>query len=307
MARQLADSFDQYWNHQLSVPIQHFFWRPPARHKLSEAREQLQQYLQQARRDDGPLYRRLIRYQREPQLQRWLDELIWAPAAALWDDPDKLLADGPPTQLLTTQLAPALTAVQDELMGWCRRTSCPPTAASTTCVERRRDGVTIRILTNSLEATDVPAVHGGYAPYRQRMLEQGVRLFELRRQPDQKSSYSFFGESESSLHSKAAVFDRQRVFIGSLNFDPRSVLWNSEVGILAQSPALAREVHRLTLEGMAPATSYEVKLARRGDTRQLVWIAEEQGQRIILEREPGGFWRRLNAWLADVVGLERML
>lgn len=306
VARQLADSFDQYWNHQLSVPIQHFFWRPPARHKLSEAREQLQQYLQQARRDDGPLYRRLIRYQREPQLQRWLDELIWAPAAALWDDPDKLLADGPPTQLLTTQLAPALTAVQDELM-LVSAYFVPTDSGVDYLAERRRDGVTIRILTNSLEATDVPAVHGGYAPYRQRMLEQGVQLFELRRQPDQKSSYSFFGESESSLHSKAAVFDRQRVFIGSLNFDPRSVLWNSEVGILAQSPTLAREVHRLTLEGMAPASSYEVKLARRGDTRQLVWIAEEQGRRIVLEREPGGFWRRLNAWLADVVGLERML
>jgi phosphatidylserine/phosphatidylglycerophosphate/cardiolipin synthase-like enzyme len=27
-------------------------------------------------------------------------------------------------------------------------------------------GVSVKLLTNSLEATDVPAVHGGYAPYR---------------------------------------------------------------------------------------------------------------------------------------------
>lgn len=70
--------------------------------------------------------------------------------------------------------------------------------------------MTVRILTNSLEATDVPAVHGGYAPYRRELLEHGVRLFELRRQPQQEPSYSFLGESESSLHSKAAVFDQER-------------------------------------------------------------------------------------------------
>nr|WP_272890806.1 phospholipase D family protein [Stutzerimonas sp. S1] len=306
VARQLATSFDQYWNHQLSVPIQHFLWRPPRERKLHQARVQLRQHLEQARREDGTLYRRLIRYRRQPQLQRWLAELTWAPAQALWDEPDKLLADGPPAELLTTQLAPALNSVQNELT--LVSAYFVPTASGVDYLaERSRAGVTIRILTNSLEATDVPAVHGGYAPYRRRMLELGMRLFELRRQPEQTTSYSFFGESESSLHSKAAVFDQQRVFIGSLNFDPRSVLWNSEVGILVDSPALAREVQRLTLEGMTPAISYEVRLAKRGNTRQLVWVAEEQGRRVILEKEPGGLWRRLNAWLADVIGLERML
>src|SRR5690606_34443198 len=202
-------------------------------------------------------------------------------------EPDKLLADGPPAELLTTQLAPALNSVQNELT--LVSAYFVPTASGVDYLaERSRAGVTIRILTNSLEATDVPAVHGGYAPYRRRMLELGMRLFELRRQPEQTTSYSFFGESESSLHSKAAVFDQQRVFIGSLNFDPRSVLWNSEVGILVDSPALAREVQRLTLEGMTPAISYEVRLAKRGNTRQLVWVAEEQGRRVILEKEPGG-------------------
>ena len=173
--------------------------------------------------------------------------------------------------------------------------------------ERAGAGVTVRILTNSLEATDVPAVHGGYAPYRRELLEHGVRLFELRRQPQQEPSYSFLGESESSLHSKAAVFDQEKVFIGSLNFDPRSVLWNSEVGVLVESHELAREVHRLTLEGMSPALSYEVRLEERDGRQQLVWIAEDGGRLRVLEKEPGGLWRRFNAWFADVIGLEKML
>src|SRR5690606_31981457 len=134
---------------------------------------QLRQHLEQARREDGTLYRRLIRYRRQPQLQRWLAELTWAPAQALWDEPDKLLADGPPAELLTTQLAPALNSVQNELT--LVSAYFVPTASGVDYLaERSRAGVTIRILTNSLEATDVPAVHGGYAPYRRRMLELGM-------------------------------------------------------------------------------------------------------------------------------------
>ena len=135
----------------------------------------------------------------------------------------------------------------------------------------------------------------------------GVRLFEMRRQPDENAPVSFTGDSESSLHSKAAIFDRESVFLGSLNFDPRSVLWNTEVGILVHSPELASQAHELTLEGTAPAVSYEVRLIERNERKQLVWIAEDHGRRVVLQKEPGGLWRRVNAWFAKAIGLERML
>ena len=297
VAEQLARSFDEYWNNQLSVPIQRFLWWQPKTSGLDKARRQLRDYLQQARQDNSEQYQR-----------QWLDELIWAPGEAMWDAPEKLLAEGIPATslLLTTQLAPTMQAVSRELT--LISAYFVPTASGVEYLaERAGAGVTVRILTNSLEATDVPAVHGGYAPYRRELLEHGVRLFELRRQPQQEPSYSFLGESESSLHSKAAVFDQEKVFIGSLNFDPRSVLWNSEVGVLVESHELAREGHRLTLEGMSPALSYEVRLEERDGRQQLVWIAEDGGRLRVLEKEPGGLWRRFNAWFADVIGLEKML
>ena len=80
------------------------------------------------------------------------------------------------------------------------------------------------------------------------------------------------------------MFDQEKVFIGSLNFDPRSVLWNSEVGVLVESHELAREVHRLTLEGMSPALSYEVRTEERDGRQQLVWIAEDGGRLRVLEK-----------------------
>jgi len=308
VAEQLGKGFDRYWNNQLSVPIQHFLWWQPKPRQLDTARQQLSDYLQRAKQENSEQYQRLMQYKQRPQLQQWLDELIWAPGRAMWDAPEKLLAEGVPAAslLLTTQLAPTMQAVSSELT-LVSAYFVPTDSGVDYLADRTGAGVTVRILTNSLEATDVPAVHGGYAPYREAMLELGVRLFELRRQPEQEASYSFLGESESSLHSKAAVFDQQKVFIGSLNLDPRSVLWNTEVGILVESHELAREVHRLTLEGMSPALSYEVRLVERDGRQQLTWIAEDGGRLRTIEKEPGGLWRRFNAWFADVIGLEKML
>ncbi len=99
------------------------------------------------------------------------------------------------------------------------------------------------------------------------------------------------------------IFDRRKAFIGSFNFDPRSVLWNTEVGVLVDSPLLAEHVRTLALQGMAPALSYEPRL----EAGQLVWLTEDNGQIHVLHREPGSWWRRFNAWLTNRVGLERML
>lgn len=308
VAEQLANSFNQYWNHSLSVPIRQFLHSPPTTAELSEAREQIVSYLHTEQRMETPRYQRLMLDLQEPLLGQWLEELIWAPGAALWDHPDKIEASGIPDDhlLLTTQLQPSLNAVKEEMT--LISAYFVPTADGVSFLSRHaEEGVTIRILTNSLEATDVPVVHGGYAPYREQLLEAGVKLFELRRQPDQDTSINITGESESSLHSKAVVIDQRKVFLGSLNLDPRSILWNTEVGVLIDSPELASEVHRLTLEGTSPTLSYEVRLVEHEGGKRMIWIAEDEGQQRVLTREPGGAWRRFNAWLSRVIGLERML
>ena len=99
------------------------------------------------------------------------------------------------------------------------------------------------------------------------------------------------------------IFDQQKSFIGSFNFDPRSGLWNTEVGVLVDSPQLAAEARKLALQGMAPALSYQPKL-EQGD---IVWETEDNGQLHTLKREPGSWWRRVNAWFSKSVGLEKML
>lgn len=311
VAEQLGQSFDQYWNSALSKPIEQFLSSKPTAQDLRDTRSRLEQSLADTRKQNHALYQQLMTFKTHPRLDIWRRELIWAWGQALWDAPSKVLADGEPDPhlLLTTQLAPELNGVSKELI----MTSAyfvPGQPGLVYLTGRADAGVSVSLLTNSLEATDVPAVHGGYAPYRKALLEHGVKLFELRRQPGKGggSGPHFFGRStyqgsDSSLHSKAMIFDQQKSFVGSFNFDPRSVLWNTEVGVLVDSPELAAHVRDLAMQGMAPPLSYEAKL----EDGKVVWVTEDDGKLHTLTKEPGSWWRRFNAWMSTTVGLERML
>ncbi|TDV64415.1 phospholipase D family protein [Pseudomonas sp. LP_7_YM] len=315
VAEQLSHSFDQYWNSTLSKPVDDFIYWPPNAKDLAEARKHLDASLEQAHVEKKALYERLMAYKTRPRMKTWLNELIWAHNQALWDAPTKVLSRGEPDPhlLLTTQLSPDLLNVHQELM-MISAYFVPGQQGLTYLTGLSDKGVSVDLLTNSLEATDVPAVHGGYAPYRKALLAHGVKLFELRRQPGDPSSArgsgpkflqtrTLKGGSESSLHSKAMIFDRQKIFVGSFNFDPRSVLWNTEVGVLVDSPQLTEYLRELALQGMAPATSYQAKL----ENDRVVWVTEDNGKIHTLYKEPGDWWRRLNAWFSSAVGLERML
>lgn len=313
VAEQLGHSFDQYWNSALSKPIDEFLSSKPTAKDLQNTRTRLEESLEETRKQNHALYQQLMTYNKHPRLDIWRRELIWAWNQALWDAPSKVLSKGEPDPqlLLTTQLAPELNGVSKELI-MISAYFVPGQPGLVYLTGRADAGVSVSLLTNSLEATDVPAVHGGYAPYRKALLEHGVKLFELRRQPGAGTGSgsgphlfrrSAYQGSDSSLHSKAMIFDQQKSFIGSFNFDPRSVLWNTEVGVLVDSPELAAHVRELALQGMAPPLSYEAKL----ENGQVVWVTEDNGQLHTLPKEPGSWWRRFNAWMSTTVGLERML
>ena len=313
VAEQLGHSFDQYWNSALSKPIEQFLSTRPTTRDLKNTRTRLDESLEETRKQNPALYQQLMTYTTHPRLPVWRRELIWAWNQAMWDAPSKVLSKGEPAPhlLLTTQLAPELNGVTKELI--LVSAYMVPGQPGLLYLTRRADaGVSISLLTNSLEATDVPAAHGGYAPYRKTLLKHGVQLFELRRQSgdngDSDNGPHLFhngssNSSDSSLHSKAMIFDQQKAFVGSYNFDSRSLLWNTEVGVLVDNPQLAGRVRELALEGMAPPLSYHVLLEKT----QLVWVTEDDGKQHTLTTEPGGWWRRFSSWLSSNIGLEKML
>ncbi len=94
----------------------------------------------------------------------------------------------------------------------------------------------MRVLTNALEATDVLPVHAGYAKRRRTLLKAGVELFELKRGAGPASTgrdaraLGPFGSSGGSLHAKTFAVDGRTIYVGSFNFDLRSLRLNKESG-----------------------------------------------------------------------------
>jgi putative cardiolipin synthase len=147
----------------------------------------------------------------------------------------------------------------------------------------------VRVLTNSLAASDVSAVHAGYAKRRQVLLRAGVQLYELKptRAAESHEEKAMFGSSSSSaLHAKTFAIDRGRIFVGSFNFDPRSVRLNTEMGLVIHSPALAQRVTAV-FDAEVPRIAYEVRLA---PDEGLIWIERTASGETRFDTEPGTSW-----------------
>jgi cardiolipin synthase C len=171
----------------------------------------------------------------------------------------------------------------------------------------REEGVKIRILTNSLAATDVPAVHSGYVHYRTPLLKEGVEIYELKNQGFLKGprDRAFTGNSESSLHAKTFTIDGQQLYIGSLNFDPRSARLNTEMGVVIQSPEMAQFMNQAINEAL-PDVTYQVKLSAQG---KLEWLkTNDKNQTKVYHHEPDtNLWQRIWVKVLSWLPLESLL
>jgi putative cardiolipin synthase len=170
--------------------------------------------------------------------------------------------------------------------------------------------VRVRILTNSLESAPELVAQSGYLHYRVALLEDGVELYEIRsllgnaRGSGQTAKLSRYGNY--ALHAKLFVFDRQKLFIGSMNFDQRSKRLNTEVGLIIDSPELARQT-AVRFEAMTqPENSYALAL-RQGSTGSgphVVWRTQEDGKAVEYVREPArSQWQGLKVKLLSLLPL----
>jgi putative cardiolipin synthase len=136
-------------------------------------------------------------------------------------------------------------------------------------------GVKIRILTNSLASHDVPAVNSHYRDWRDDLINAGAELYEQRSDPAIQAIVDVppvQGEF-TGLHTKAVVVDREYVFIGSMNFDPRSFRINTEAGAFVRSPGLAAELAEVMDRDMQPENAWQVFLDEDGKP---YWVNSEE-------------------------------
>ncbi len=168
-----------------------------------------------------------------------------------------------------------------------------------------RSGVKVTVLTNSLEATDVAAVHSGYAKWRPSMLAAGVELWETKRSAAEVPvQMRYGGSSGSSLHAKTFEIDRKQVFIGSFNVDPRSKRLNTELGFVIDSPSMATDLSE-ALPARLTARAYRLRLTPEGSIQ---WIEHLEGRELVHDTEPGTtFWQRFGVRVLSLLPIEWLL
>jgi len=297
VVREVSASFDAYWNSASAYPAAALI---PAASPES-ARQRREAW---ARLNASPEAAKYVETLRTTPLVRELLSgnlpLEWASAYVVSDDPAKVLHPPERTEL---QMLPRLQAVfgkPERSLDLVSPYFVPTedgTAALTALAGR---GVKVRVLTNSLAATDVAPVHAGYAKYRAALLRGGVRLFELKPTAEQIDKRESVGGSDASLHAKTFAVDGRRIFVGSFNFDPRSARLNTEMGVVIESASLASQLSA-TLDGSLPRDAYEVRLAPDGD---LEWVSEGQ----VATSEPGaGFFRSLWIGFLSLLPIEWLL
>ncbi|MGB3540780.1 MAG: phospholipase D family protein [Mesorhizobium sp.] len=226
----------------------------------------------------------------------------WTKSARVISDPPEKVRGEKTRSWLMRELLPLIQTAQKELE-IASPYFIPGRKGTKTLSGLVAEGTEVTVLTNSLAATDVATVHGAYANYRKRLLRAGIRLFEL--QPfSHQAKISVFGSKGASLHTKAFTVDGKTGFVGSFNFDPRSVSLNAEMGVLFHDEHLVAELRRRFRHEILPQTSYAVSL-RDG---RLTWTGIDQGQMHQYTREPeASLSRRILAMLVRHLPIESQL
>jgi putative cardiolipin synthase len=234
----------------------------------------------------------------------------WVPVQLAYDPPAKAAGQARQSQLLVTQLGAMMGHPKRQLEVISPYFVPGASGVKAFCGMAAR-GAKLRVVTNSLAANDVVAVHSGYAKWRTGLLACGVKLYELKPtgagdEPRGPGSWVRPGSSSASLHGKVFSMDRTRAFVGSFNLDPRSITINTEMGLVIESPLLAGKISDTLDEKLATA-AYEVRL--RADGKGLRWLEHAgSGKTVVYDDEPAASsGRRWAVWLLSKLPIEHLL
>lgn len=310
VVREVSAEFDAYWNSESAYPAGSVI-RPSHVAPAEEVRAAWKKLHAQ------PEARSYLDALRElPMLQQLLAgtlPLEWVNARVVADSPAKVL--NPPDRrdlhmLPKLEAALGKPTTELDLVSPYFVPTKEGTAALVSLVQR---GVKVRVLTNSLAATDVSPVHAGYSKYRERLLQGGVMLYELkpaagaeRKKEHGETGRQRMGSSSgASLHAKTFAVDRSRIYVGSFNLDPRSARLNTEMGVVLDSANLATSLSQ-EIDEAIPEDTYVVQL--QSDGQGMEWVERTGAGEVRHATEPGtGFLKRLWIGFLSILPIEWLL
>ncbi len=300
VVRDASATFDRYWNSASAYPMEALDPEAVNDDALAKLRVRLAQ-----RTADAISERYAEGLRGDDVVQRMLDgdwPMEWsAKYEFVADDPAKVTMKKRDVRRthVGVALVPMIQAAESRVT-IVSPYFVPGEAVTAGLAQAAGEGKAVRILTNSLVANDVAAVHGGYSRYRKPLLEGGVQLWELKPTAGGAQASSLFGSSGASLHSKAFAVDGRSLFVGSYNLDPRSTWLNCEQGVLVENESLARELEALFDSHTTGQYAWRVTLAGGN----LTW---SDGETEFNSDPQASAWRRFQAWLTKVLHLDAQL
>ena len=299
IVRDVSNMFDTYWNHEAAAPVPAFAKMPkdPAAELLA-LRGRLDKEVEDIRKTD---YAKAVIEDYEGYFTASIEIFTWADYILAYDSPDKVykkIAREGNIQTITSELATAIESAKKQLIV-ISPYFVPRKEGIKYLLELRAKGIEIIIVTNSLAANNHGIVHAGYVSSRKPLLEAGVKIREVRSTSEvEGADRGGSGASLATLHTKAFLVDCKDVFIGSFNWDPRSVHINTELGVIIKSAEMGNKLCKNADANLKDKT-YQVVLNNKGKVR---WIDNSGEDPVIYEKEPDTSW-----WQRFKVGFQRML
>ena len=305
---EVSTEFDQYWNSDHAYPVATLV-SVGTDSDLKGLRDRAGDFFNQS---STTSYLRAVKDSKLANgLRAGTVEFHWGPGKIIHDSSEKKDHDANWKQeLLISQLAPYITESTEEVI-MVSPYFVPGQQAAEALCKLAQNGVRVRILTNSLASNDVAAVHAGYSKYRIPLLRCGVELYELNEEikDEQRQAFSWLpGLSKSSLHAKTMVFDKKRMFVGSFNFDQRSLHINNEIGLLFEQPELAGPAAEKFDRGI-DRIAFKVELLTDSSGKEsLRWRGIKGGKEVVFDAEPYvGFGTKAAVWLLRLMPIESLL
>jgi len=295
VAADIAKTFDRFWNHELSVPMEAFASDKGLPDLATVRAEVDKQTVETSHR----IYERALS---SPLMQDLIDdriELYPADSNVVTDDPEKLLNKvSQDYKTLVTALAGVVDEAESEVV-----VITPYFIPGKNGMEFWRSitnkGVRVIVVTNSLASNNHTPVHAAYTGYRHDLIDAGVELYEVRVDASKVPQGSDQqGYDSVTLHIKALLIDRQHTFVGSLNLDPRSIDINTEMGVLIDNADLAGGMTERFLAAL-PSFAYRVSENEKGKLR---WTSVIDGKEVVETKEPQtSRWLRFKAFIMRIL------
>lgn len=300
---EVSKSFDLYWNNAIVYPLATLVKKKPTAEEFETARQDFQNRIHEYA--DSEYMDALKNSELAQQIREKSIRYFWGDVDIIYDHPEKVIKSRDKVDYhLSQDLAKYFNAVEKEIV-LISPYFVPGKSGVKFLTDLVKQGVKVTVITNSLSANDVPAVHAGYMKYRKPLIKGGIELYEFKTSlQTEEGGEQKYGDLLTGLHAKAFILDDKTTFIGSLNLDPRSAKENTEIGAMITNQELAETFYQELFENLQDYT-YKVYL---NEDKRLRWITNEDGEEKMFSKEPNtSWWQRFSVGAMRIIPAESQL